>query len=263
MGFQVPMDKPKMGEIKTSRRKGTHAGDRIEPRFDVQLWGNKGRYRRTAIEMHPGYITAEEMIVPLINVVMGCVTRGGDRADFELADPDRRRIVRWPHLLFCDRTHLTPKATHFRTENSSGGFHQARWIHEVIGADRMNVNRRPGLGQVPGRAGMIEMNVAQKNVPHVLRRKTRDPHFEGESLEGGIGSGIEEYDSLLRLERDRGNDSGTAEMPGIENVNHREAEIVANFKRKSGILPRLAAGILRAVKGATGWKPVGRVSQDG
>ena len=79
---------------------------------------------------------------------------------------------------------------------------------------------RSGLGEVPGRAGMIEMNVAEKNVPNIVRRKTGDAHFKGDGLEGGIGAGIEKHDSVVRLQGDRGDYSGAAEVTGVENVDH-------------------------------------------
>ena len=40
----------------------------------------------------------------------------------------------------------------------------------------MNVDRRALLGETPGRAGMIEMNVTEKNVANVVRRETRGAH---------------------------------------------------------------------------------------
>jgi hypothetical protein len=90
----------------------------------------------------------------------------------------------------------------------------------VIRAERMNVNGRADLGEVPGRPGMIEMNVAEKDVSHVVRRKTRGAHFEREGLEGGIGAGIEKHDPVVCLKCDRGDYSGVAEVTGIENVDH-------------------------------------------
>ncbi len=109
---------------------------------------------------------------------------------------------------------------HVCAKDSSRGFHQSRGINQVIRPQRMNVNGRAGRGEVPGCAGMVEMNVAEKNVPHVVRRKTRDAHFEGDGLEGGIGAGIEKHDPVVRLQCDRGDYSRAAEVTGVENVDH-------------------------------------------
>ena len=79
---------------------------------------------------------------------------------------------------------------------------------------------RAGFGEMPGRASVVEMNVTEENVPDVVRRKARDPHFESERFEGGISSGIEKRDPVVRLQGDRADDPRLAEMAGIENVNH-------------------------------------------
>ena len=84
----------------------------------------------------------------------------------------------------------------------------------------MNMNSRARLGEMPGGARMIEMNVAEKNVAHVVRGKARDPHLEGNGFEGGIGSGIKERDRVFGLECDRGDDSRVTQVAGIKNVDH-------------------------------------------
>ena len=67
---------------------------------------------------------------------------------------------------------------------------------------------------------MIEMNVAEKNVPDVVRRKTGNAHFEGDGLESGIGAGIEKHDPVVRLKCDRGDYSRVAEVACVVNVDH-------------------------------------------
>ena len=58
-------------------------------------------------------------------------------------------------------------------------------------APRMNVNGRAQLGETPGRPGMIEMNVTEKNMPNVVRRETRGAHRDRDIFEGCRRPGIE------------------------------------------------------------------------
>jgi hypothetical protein len=124
------------------------------------------------------------------------------------------------HFLFRDWPHFTPEPMHVCAKDSSRGFRQSRGINQVIRTPRMNVNGRAGLGEVPGRPGMIEMNVAEKDMAHVVRRKTRNAHFERDGLESGIGAGIEKHDPVVRRKCDRGDYSAVAEVTGVENVDH-------------------------------------------
>ena len=67
----------------------------------------------------------------------------------------------------------------------------------------MDMNRRAQLGETPRRARMIEVDMAEKNVTHFVRREIRRPHRGREIFEGRVRAGIEEGDAVVRLERGR------------------------------------------------------------
>jgi hypothetical protein len=45
----------------------------------------------------------------------------------------------------------------------------------MLSATGMNVNRGPKLGESPGRAGVIEMNMTEEDVPNVVSGSTNLP----------------------------------------------------------------------------------------
>jgi len=57
---------------------------------------------------------------------------------------------------------------------------------------RMDVDRRAQLGKARRRASMIEMNVTQKNMTHILRRITNPAQFRADIVESRFRAGIEQ-----------------------------------------------------------------------
>ncbi len=82
------------------------------------------------------------------------------------------------------------------------------------------MDRGACLGEPPGRARMIEMNVTKKDMANVVRRKAGATHRAGNGFESGIRPGIEQGNSVVGFKRGRRDDSRPTEMQGIENVNH-------------------------------------------
>ena len=156
----------------------------------------------------------------MINIVVRSVPGSRERAHFKLTDADHDLVIRDLHLLLGDSAHLSPEPLHFIAENARRRFHQTRWINEVTSAARMDMNRRAQLGETPRRARVIEMDMAEKNVAHIVRREIRRAHRGREILEGRVRPGIEEGDAVVRLERGDGDDAGPAEMLRVENVDH-------------------------------------------
>ena len=66
---------------------------------------------------------------------------------------------------------------------------------------------------------MIEMNVAEENVADIVRFEAGFAKIVNHVVERRFRSGIEKRDSVIRLERGRGNDTGVAKLSRIENVN--------------------------------------------
>ena len=85
----------------------------------------------------------------------------------------------------------------------------------------MHVNRRAMLRPSPGRTRVIEMNVAQKDMPDVADAETNAPKFGGDIFEGRFRAGVEEDQSFAALHGGHGDDSRATELTCIENVNHR------------------------------------------
>jgi hypothetical protein len=48
----------------------------------------------------------------------------------------------------------------------------------------MNVNCGPKLGESPGRAGVVKMNMTEENVPNVVSRSTNLPKRGDDILKG-------------------------------------------------------------------------------
>jgi hypothetical protein len=84
----------------------------------------------------------------------------------------------------------------------------------------MDINRFAEVGKAPGGAGMIEMDVAEENVPNVVRQKAKMSKLGGKILKGGFRADIKKNEARGSFESSRGDDPGATELPGIENVDH-------------------------------------------
>ena len=83
---------------------------------------------------------------------------------------------------------------------------------------RMDVNRRAKFREAPGRAGMIEMDVAEKHVPDIFGGEAGLLKLLGQADEGRLRTGVEEHESVVRFEGGGGDDAWPAELPRIENM---------------------------------------------
>ena len=91
------------------------------PRLDVQLRRDERRDRRTSAQSHPGNVAAENVIFPLINMVMTGVPRRRDRAHFQRTDADNVHVLQNPDALLGNRRELPPELFHFVAVNARGG----------------------------------------------------------------------------------------------------------------------------------------------
>jgi hypothetical protein len=71
----------------------------------------------------------------------------------------------------------------------------------------MDVNNRTKLGESPGCAGVIEMNVTEKNVPHVVSRGADLPKRGNDIVKGRLWAGIKEHHTIVRFQRSSGDDA--------------------------------------------------------
>ena len=91
-------------------------------------------------------------------------------------------------------------------------------------------------GETPRGSGVIEMDVAEKNVPNVLSGESRLLQLFGQVLEGRLRSGVEERQTILSFKRSRGDNPGPVELSGIENVNrHRTVEFRPKALREKAV----------------------------
>jgi hypothetical protein len=194
-------------------------GNRFVPGFDVQLRRNKRRNRRSVPEADTGDITAEEIISPTVNMMMTGMPRRGDGADFKRGHRHNCFVFQNCDAVFRDWRDSAPQSLHFVTVDPGSGCDQLRGINQMLSAAGMDVNRRSKLGQSPGCAGMIEMNVTEKDMPDVVSRSTNLPKRSYDIIKARLGPGIKQDDAIVCFQRGCGNDARPAELKGIENVN--------------------------------------------
>jgi len=141
----------------------------------VQLRRNKRRNRRPVPEPDTGDITAEEIIFPMVNMMMTGMARCGDGADFKRGHREDRLVFQNSDAVFRDRRDSAPQPLHVVAEDSYRRCDQLGGINEVPSPTGMDVNRRSKLGESPGRAGVIKMNVTEEDMPDVVSRSTNPP----------------------------------------------------------------------------------------
>jgi hypothetical protein len=164
-----------MGKIKLGRIQFPDFGNGFVPGFDVQLRRNKRRNGRPVVEPDTGDIAAEHVIFPMVNMMMIGMARGGDGANFERRHLDNTVVFQNSDAYFRDRCDAPPQSLQVVAENAGRGCDQFSGIDEVGSATGMDVNRGTKLGESPGRAGVIEMNMAEKDMLNVVSRRTKLP----------------------------------------------------------------------------------------
>ena len=170
--------------------------------------------------MDPGDIAAEKIVFPLINMMMARVARRRDGPHFKWRDAHEVVILQDRDAISRDRLNPPPKPFHFVAIKPSGGGDELCRIDQVRRAARMHVNGRPELGEPPGRAGMIEMNVTEKDMPDIVNAETSFRQLRGDGLEGRFRSRVEKDQTIIRLERGCRDDAAPAEMLSIEDMDH-------------------------------------------
>src|SRR5262249_62038677 len=122
---------PKMWKVKIRRVQLADLGDRFPPRFDMQFRRNKGWDRRTAADSNTGHITAENIIIPIINMMMTRVTRCCDGANFKRRDTNNLIVFEDFDALGRNRREATPKPLHVVAENPGRRFNQLRRVDQM------------------------------------------------------------------------------------------------------------------------------------
>ena len=118
----------------------------------------------------------------------------------------------------------------------------------------MDVDRRAEFGETPRRAGVIEMDVAEKNVPDIAGSESKFAEFALDILEGRFRSGIEKHRAFIALEQSRRDDAGPAKMLRIENVNHSSPLGDKLGREFFGVVPRAVRGSYLSIVSQCFWR---------
>src|SRR5205085_11313617 len=243
-----------MREVKFRRRQGSDFCDGTAPRFDVEFGRNKQRSRRTAAKPNTGNVAAEDGIVPVINVMMAGVARRRDGANLKWSNPDDDVVFQNANAFRSDPGKFPPQLFHLVAVKTSRRGNQLSRIDEMGRAARMHVDRRAQLREPPGRAGVIEMDVAEKDAPNVARIEPKFAEFVRDVIEGRFRPGVEKRQPIVRFERGRCDDAGPAEMLRIENVNHSSPRGVKLGRGFFGAVPRAVRGSYLSMVSQCFWR---------
>src|SRR5438874_11860632 len=94
-------------------------GNGFMPGFDVQLRRNKRRNGRAVPEPDTGDITAEEIILPMVNMMMTGMARCSDGADFERGHWDNIVVFHDSDAVFLDRSDAAPQPWHVAAQDAA------------------------------------------------------------------------------------------------------------------------------------------------
>ena len=139
----------------------------------MQLRWNKRRNGRALSEADTGDIAAEEIIFPMVNMMMTGMAWRGDGADFELTYLNNIVVLQNSEAFFRDRRDFAPQSLHVVAEDPRSGCDQLGGINEVLSPTRMDIDRRSKLGKSPGRAGVIKVNMTEEDMLNIVSRSTK------------------------------------------------------------------------------------------
>ena len=138
----------------------------------MQLRRNKRRNGRAVAEADAGDIAAEEIIFPMVNMMMTGMAWRGDSADCELAHVNDIVVLQNSDAFFRDRRDLAPQSLHVVAEDAARGCDQFGGIDEMLSTTGMNINRGPELGKTPSRTGVVKMDMTEENVLNIVSGST-------------------------------------------------------------------------------------------
>src|SRR5437016_7889165 len=152
----------------------------------------------------------------MVNMMMTGVTRSGDGTNFERRHSHDFIVLQNFDALGRNGRDFPQKPFHVVAENAHGRLDQFCGIEQVRRAAWMHVNRC-SFRETPGGAGMVEMNVTQKNMAHVFRVRPGLAESSSHVIEGRFRAGVEQCDTVVRPERGRGHNPGTAKWSRSNN----------------------------------------------
>ncbi len=153
----------------------------------------------------------------MVNVMMAGVTGGSDGANFKRRHTDDFIVFQNSDALRRHRCDSAPKPLHVVAEGAGGGLDQFRWVDKVRRTAWVYVNGCSQLGKAPRSAGVIEMNVTEENVAHILRSEPYIAKIDNDIVERRFRAGIEKRNVFIRLQRSCGDNAGSAKLARVEN----------------------------------------------
>src|ERR1700736_820247 len=111
----------------------------------MQFGGHKRRDRRAMTNPDTGNIAAKNGFIPMINMMMTCVTGRSDSSNFDAANPRNISIVENPNVLFGHRCDFAPEFLHFVTEYARRRFDQFGGFDQVRRTPWMTIESCAGL----------------------------------------------------------------------------------------------------------------------
>src|ERR1700739_46465 len=145
--------------------------DRLQPRFNMQLRWNERWNRWTIANSNTGNVAAENIVFPVINVVMTGVTRRRNGPNFKRRHTNDFVVFQNLDPLHWHRRNFSPESFHVAAEDSRRRLYQLCRIDQMRCATGMYINSRR-FREPPRRARVVEMNVAQKNMANVFGIET-------------------------------------------------------------------------------------------
>src|SRR5438132_2585177 len=206
-----------MRKIEIAQIERADLRDGFPPRFDMQLRWDERRNGRPAADAHTGNVPAENIVVPVINVMMACVTGRGDGPNFKRRHTHDFIVFQNSDALRRYRYDATPERLHVLAENARGGLDQFRWIDKVRRTAWVHVNGCSQFSKAPRRTRVIEMNVTEENVAHIFRCESHLAKIDNDIIERRFRTGIEKRNAFVRFQRSCGNDAGTAKLASVQN----------------------------------------------
>jgi hypothetical protein len=153
-------------------------------------------------------------------MVMARVPWRCDRANLKGSDADNVVVLQDADAVRRDPGEFSPQPFHVVAIKAGGRRDQFRGIDEMRRAARMDIDGRAEFGETPRRAGMIEMDVAEEDVPDIARIEIEFAKFVLHIPESRLRSGIEKREAILCFKRGGGDDAASAKMLGVEDVDH-------------------------------------------
>src|SRR5437868_2809764 len=114
------LDRPEMRQIKVRGVERSNLRNRFMPRFDMELGRNKRWDGRPITQADTSDIASEDIIVPMINMMMACVPRSRDCLHFKRRHADNVSILKDSDVLFRDGSNPAPEFFHIGAEDASG-----------------------------------------------------------------------------------------------------------------------------------------------